>query len=141
MSGAKGAFGKACGATKPKKKKTDPRITLRLTEEEHAKLTHAAAGMTLSAYVRKQLFGKGVSLRKVRTRAPVKDHVELARVLGMLGQSNVAKNVRELADAARIGILPVDDTTAAAIHEAVDHIRDMRAALMKGLGVIEKSDN
>ena len=135
MSGAKGSFGKACGAAKPKK--NYPRITLRLSEEEHAKLTHLAAGMSLSAYIRKSIFGKGASPRKVRRRVPLKDEVELARVLGLLGQSNIANSLRDLAYAAKIGALPVDDKTTAEIHAATEAIMQMRGALLKALGMIE----
>ncbi len=50
---------------KKPKKHTSP-ITLRLTEEEREKLKRLSSGMSVSGYIRKCLFGKGVNRRKVR---------------------------------------------------------------------------
>lgn len=50
------------------KKKTSPRITLCLSEEELVKLKNLSHGISLSAYIRKCLFGKDVTPRKLRSR-------------------------------------------------------------------------
>ncbi len=81
----------------PKPAKTSPRITLRLTERELATLKSLSSGMSLSAYVRKCVFGKEAKPRKIRARAPVENHQALAQVLGLLGQTRFANNLNQLA--------------------------------------------
>lgn len=122
------------------RKKSAPRITLRLSEEELAKLQNAAAGMTLSAYVREHLFGKTASLRKVRNPSPVKDQQALARVLGLLGQSEMATSLRTLAYEARCGSILLDDVTFAKMDAACAHVANMRHHLIAALGLIEQRD-
>ena len=134
---AKTEFGDVAGKGR---KRSAPRITLRLSEEELAKLQSAAAGMTLSAYVRERLFGKVASLRKVRNPSPVKDQQALARVLGLLGQSEIAANLRTLAYEARCGSILLDDVTFAKIDAAYAHVANMRHHLISALGLIEQRD-
>ncbi|RKF06965.1 hypothetical protein DEM25_010050 [Oceaniradius stylonematis] len=122
------------------RKKSAPRITLRLSEEELNRLQHAAAGMTLSAYMRERLFGKTATLRKVRNPSPVKDQQALARVLGLLGQSEMATSLRTLAYEARCGAILLDDVTYAKIDAACAHVANMRHHLIAALGLIEQSN-
>jgi hypothetical protein len=122
------------------RKKSAPRITLRLSEEELNRLQDVAAGMTLSAYVRERLFGKTASLRKVRNPSPVKDQQALARVLGLLGQSEIAASLRTLAYEARCGSILLDDVTFAKIDAACAHVANMRLHLVSALGLIEQRD-
>lgn len=61
-----------------------PRITLRLSHDEHAWLVSSAAGMSISAYVRKCVFGESGTPRKVRARVPVKNEKALAEILARL---------------------------------------------------------
>lgn len=132
---AKAEFGDVAGKGR---KRSAPRITLRLSEEELAKLQNAAAGMTLSAYVRERLFGKTASLRKVRNPSPVKDQQALARVLGLLGQSEIAASLRTMAYEARCGSILLDDVTFAKIDAACAHVADMRHHLISAIGLIEQ---
>jgi hypothetical protein len=122
------------------RKKSAPRITLRLSDDELARLQSAAAGMTLSAYVRDRLFGKTASLRKVRNPSPVKDEQALARVLGLLGQSEMATSLRTLAYEAGCGSMLLDDVTYAKIDTACAHVTSMRHHLVAALGLIEQRD-
>ncbi|WP_375566664.1 hypothetical protein [Oceaniradius stylonematis] len=135
--GAKAEFRSVVGNGR---KKSAPRITLRLSEEELAKLQHAAAGMTLSAYMRERLFGKAASLRKVRNPSPVKDQQALARVLGLLGQSGIAADLRTMAYEASCGSILLDDVTYAKIDAACSHVANMRDHLIAALGLIERRD-
>ncbi|WP_306051141.1 plasmid mobilization protein [Oceaniradius stylonematis] len=122
------------------RKKSAPRITLRLSEEELNRLQHAAAGMTLSAYLRDRLFGQTASLRKVRNPSPVKDQQALARVLGLLGQSEITANLRALVYEAKCGAILLDAVTYAKIDAACAHVANMRHHLIAALGLIEQRD-
>lgn len=134
---AKSEFGNVAGRGR---KKSAPRITLRLSEEELNRLQHATAGMTLSAYVRERLFGKTASLRKVRNPSPVKDQQALARVLGLLGQSEIATSLSTLGYEARCGSILLDEVTYAKIDAACAHVANMRHHLIAALGLIEQRD-
>ncbi|MEM9734293.1 MAG: plasmid mobilization relaxosome protein MobC [Pseudomonadota bacterium] len=114
---------------------TSPRVTLRLTVEEHARLTELAHGMTLSAYIRACLFHSDVAPRKRKKREPVKDEKALAELLGLLGQSRIANNLNQLAYQANAGSLLLDDHSLAMITEAYDYVRFMRSQLILALGI------
>ena len=135
---AKESYQKAsASACKPKKKA--PRITLRLTEEELAKLKNLSSGMSLSAYIRKCLFGKSAAPRKVRSRVPVKDQEALAQVLGLLGQTRIANNLNQIAYEANCGSLLMDEETENEIKLACAHIAWIRVKLIEALGIKNKS--
>jgi len=72
------------------RKKTSPRITLSLSEEEHAKLKSRSQGMAVSAYVREAIFGADISRCKRRSHVPVKDQAAMGKALGLLGQTRMA---------------------------------------------------
>ena len=110
------------------KKRPSP-VTLRLTEAERQKLNELADGMTLSAYIRWCVFQKE---RKYTT--PVKDKVEIAKILGLLGQSRIANNLNQLAHHANIGSLAVDDMTRQQLGEAYTYVNEIRVLLIKALG-------
>jgi len=116
------------------RRKTAPRITLRLTEEELAKLRHLSAGISISAYIRKCLFGKNTAPRKVKSRIPVKDQEALARVLGLLGQSRMANNLNQIAYQANCGSLLLDEQTEDEIKVACATIAFIRVKLIEALG-------
>lgn len=132
------AVGKAfAGASAPKDEAPTnaPRVTLRLTDEEMAQLKHLSAGMSVSAYIRKCLFGGDGTPRKIRVRAPVKDQEALGRVLGLLGQSRIANNLNQLAYDANCGTLLLDQQSEDQINEAYTYVRSMRLDLMQALGI------
>ena len=120
--------------TKKTRKRPSP-ITLRLTPEERAKLEELAQSMTLSAYIRLVLFAEEVAPRKLSTRAPIQDREELAKVLGLLGQSRIANNLNQLAKEAHLGSLLMDEQTKHQINEAYLNVVDMRKHLIKALGL------
>ncbi len=119
----------------PKPEKPAPRITLRLTEEELAKLKILSSGMSLSAYIRKCLFGKDVAPRKVRARVPVGDQKVLAQILGLLGQTRIANNLNQIAHQANCGSLLMDEQTENEIKMACAHIAWIRVKLIEALGL------
>jgi hypothetical protein len=142
MEGAYSSEGSSLNETfqsvsvKPKSaKKHSPRITLRLTEGELARLKRAAEGVSISAYIRKQLFGDHVSLRKTRSRVPVKNQKALAQVLGKLGETRIANNLNQIAYEANCGSLLMDQQTEEELKIACAHIAWMRVKLIEALGL------
>ena len=130
---------KSTSAKLPECKKPAPRITLRLTKEELAKLKNLSCGVSLSAYIRKCLFGKDTAPRKVRARVPVKDQEALAQVLGLLGQTHIANNLNQIAYEANCGSLLMDEETENEIKLACAHIAWIRVKLIDAFGLKNKS--
>lgn len=122
-------------ATRKSRNKASPRVTLRLTQDELARLQRAAEGVSISAYIRKQLFGSDVSLRKTRSRVPVKNQQALAQVLGRLGETRIANNLNQIAYEANCGSLLMDQQTEDELKVACAHIAWMRVKLIEALGL------
>lgn len=122
------------GQSKPDTRPS-PRVTLRLTEDELDRLKKAAAGVSISSYIRDKLFGKDVSLRKTRRRNPVKNEEALAQVLGKLGQSRIANNLNQIAFEANCGSLLMDEETEREIKLACARIAWIRVKLIEALGL------
>jgi predicted DNA binding CopG/RHH family protein len=120
-------------------KSSSPRITLRLTDEELAKLKMAAEGVSVSSYIRKKLFGNDVSLRKTRNRVPVRNQEALAQVLGKLGQTRIANNLNQIAYEANCGSLLMDKETEDEIKLACAQIAWIRVKLIEALGLKNKN--
>jgi len=129
----------AAAASSYKPKKSAPRITLRLTEKELVTLKNLSSGMSLSAYIRKCLFGKDAAPRKICSRVPVKDQEALAQVLGLLGQTRIANNLNQIAYEANCGSLLMDEETENEIKLACAHIAWIRVKLIATLGIKSKS--
>ncbi len=117
------------------KAKAPSPLTLRLTAEERETLNRQAhdSGLGVSAYVRSLVFQKSGQ----RKTYPAKNRVELARLLGLLGQSEIADNLNVLADEATSGSLLFDEETLAKIQAAYDHVCFMRECLIAVLGLHE----
>ena len=109
-------------------------LSLRVTFEEKANLEKAAAGMSLSAYMRWKLFDPN-SPPKRRGKSPVKGHRALAQLLALLGQTRLANNMNQLAKAANSGSLPFTPETEEAIVTAAREVAEMRALLIKALDI------
>jgi hypothetical protein len=122
-------------------KKPLPPFSLRLTPEERAQLDKDAAGMSLGAHIRSRLFDSSVSKRRTRNKHPVKDHQELAKVLGELGRSRLANNMNQLAKAMNEGSLEISTETEKAIRDGCSDIRWMRHVLMTAMGLIEANNH
>jgi hypothetical protein len=133
------AFNDAAGRdVAPSKKKASRRaispLTLRLTEDERAKLEELAAGMTLSTYVRACVFGQEAKRRKRRAKNTVEDTKAAAEALALLGQSRIANNLNQLAYHANIGALDIGEAERAKIDEAYAHVLAIRTLLVRALG-------
>lgn len=120
-------------------RRSDPtrHLSLRLTDEERQKLQQNAGHQPVSAYVRSRLFGSSARARAIRV--PSRSDIEIARVLSALGRSEMAANLKELADAIRHGVLPVTTETEVAIVNACASLQEMRRQLMQALGLREGS--
>jgi hypothetical protein len=127
---------KAQAVSKNPKPSKSP-ITLRVTDEERERLKSMAAGMSVSAYIRKCIFAGDATRRKRRSHMPVKDQEAMARALALLGASRIANNLNQMAHQANIGSLIMDEDTCTQIDEAYAHVRLMRDELVSALGLIE----
>lgn len=131
-------FSVSAGASANTRKKRPSPISLRLTHEEREKLERAAGDMTLSRYIRARLFpdeavAQSRNRPKRKLHKPCPDHVLLARVLGLLGSSDMAVNLARLAEAAEIGALPVTDEVQEELTSACTHVQSMRSTLMQAI--------
>ena len=142
MSGSSLArtFEAAAGVPKhTKKRKHPPPVSIRFTDEERTRLTRDAGKLSLSAYIRQRLLGDAVAPRERRylrkQRRPTIDDETLAKWLGTLGQSDLARSMIAIAMAAQSGALPVTPELSDKLDAACDEIHDMRTALITALGV------
>lgn len=115
-------------------------FTVRLSDDERAFLTREAGKLSLSAHVRHKLLGNAVSPRRGRElsrrqRVPKVNQTELAKVMAMLGRSELSRRLDELAMAAVMGALPVGPELIQELHAVCAHIRTMRSALMDALDI------
>ncbi len=132
-------FGQAT-AKRPRRSKAVRSFTFRLSDDERALLTREAGKLSLAAHVRRKLLGDAVSPRRGREpsrrqRVPKVDQTELARVLALLGRSELSRRIDELTMAAVMGALPVGPELIQELHAVCAHIRAMRAALIDALGI------
>lgn len=127
MSAAR-TFNGASGA----KKALSP-FSLRLSEDERALLRQRAGKRSLGDYIRSQLFGKAA--RQSKRRSPREVDIENAKALAALGRSELARNLSVIAEAARIGALPVTPELVGVIEEACTKIHLTCDALVASLGV------
>ena len=130
-------------AAKPAKRKAPshkttrdcPRVTLRLSRDDHERLKELAGSMALSTYIRAKALGLDLPRRKTRSSASVVDKQAIAQILGLLGQSRIANNLNQLAYHANVGSLVMEEETVAQISEAHEHIVFLRKALINALGL------
>ncbi|MEM9910706.1 MAG: plasmid mobilization relaxosome protein MobC [Pseudomonadota bacterium] len=139
MIGLAKEFGSAGLQPKPRVKKSNkrtrdcPRVTVRLSPDDHAKLTELANGMSLSVYMRAKALDDELPRRRA-SGVPIEDRVAIAKIIGLLGQSRIANNLNQLAYHANVGALEFDDCAKEQIEEAYASIVDIRSMLLKALG-------
>lgn len=126
----------SAGRPAPAKRKKHPSpLTLRLSDAELAAVKADAerGGVSVSAHVRSKVFGRNGA----RKNMPVKDREALGQLLGLLGQSEFAETLKQIAYEAEQGSLLLDEETQGKIEAAVLHVCFMREALLAALGVRE----
>lgn len=120
-------------------------VSFRVTSNEKARLKKLAGKKSISAYVRHALLGDEVTkTRRGKSQAnkpyePKVDTVEIARLLGMFGQSELATSMLALSLAAQQGELEMSDEVEDKIESACDDIATIKVALIMALGVKPQS--
>lgn len=109
-------------------------FSLRLTRAQRQRLDAEAGSLTVGAYVRNRLFETPAPLKRT-FRRPVQDEQALSQVLGALGSSRLSSNLNQLAKAVHNGALPVSPEAEQAILDACAEVAEMRAQLVKALGL------
>lgn len=115
-------------------------FSIRLSEGERAMLAREAGKLSLAAHIRRKLLGDALPSERTRGNSlkrpiPKADHAALAKVLALLGRSELARSLDALARAAVMGALPVSPQLTQELHAACAHIRIMRDTLMEAIGV------
>ena len=90
--------------------------------------------MTLSAYIRACLFAEEDKRRKRRPKSAIADKKAAAEALALLGQSQIAHNLSQLAQAAKIGALVIEERERAQITDAHAQVLLIRDLLVAELG-------
>jgi hypothetical protein len=115
-------------------KKRPAPLSIRLTEEERAYLKRKAGKKSVSAYVRDKALGEAANARNP-VQSPKVDYEMLGRILGILGKSELSKNLCLLAVAAEHGALIVDEDVEADLKAACADVREIRLLLIRALGL------
>ncbi|MCV0370206.1 hypothetical protein [Filomicrobium sp.] len=117
-------------------------LSVPLSPEQMADLSRRAGRAPLSAFARAQLFpandNEPAPATRTRRAAPVRDDAALAEILAKLGKTDVGSGLREMARLARIGALPVTPETESDIQRACRDVGEIKALLMKALGIRER---
>lgn len=124
----------------PKKRKGSPPVSVRLSDEEYARLRRDAGALSMAAYIRLKVFGeeetaprrKAYTLKKT---SPSSELVMIGHMLGGLGESEIAANLNDIANAARIGAMPMSPELEREVQAACDAVQDMKVRLAAALGV------
>ena len=121
--------------TAPVKKRRSPPFSIRLSDDERAKLEASAGGMPIASYVKSVVLADDAPRYRARRKPPVQDQRLIAEVLARLGQTRTASNLNQLARAANRGVLLVDDDLANELRQACVDVAWMRVALIEALGL------
>ena len=115
---------------------------MRLAPEERLELEKAAGGVSLSQYIRSRLFQVGTIENQNHTEdriSPAARQKLLAQILSSLGKSGTTTALSELAELARLGLLPDDAEIAPTLAQARDEATKLRSELLRALGLHPKS--
>lgn len=123
---------------RPVRKRPAP-LSIRLNDDERRALAQRAGDIPVSTYVKRLVFQGGTtSLAGNYSRRPTTDRMILAKLLAILGSTDLASNLDRLASAATEGSLFVDERVTAQLQGACDDVRLMHNALMRALGKRER---
>ncbi|MBP5857423.1 hypothetical protein KAJ83_10425 [Marivibrio halodurans] len=109
-------------------------FSIRLSADERAYLERKAGNRPLGRYIRAKLLGDAETRRKA-ARVPAIDYAMLGQVLGVLGKSELATHLCLLAAAAEAGRLELAEQDRAALKDACEDVREVRALLVAALGL------
>jgi hypothetical protein len=130
-SSIKQTFGQSTSATKHKRPAP---FSIRLSAEERAWLERKAGSRPLGRYIRAKLLGDDQTPRKAG-RAPTIDYALLGQMLGMLGKTEQVSCLFLLLAAAKNERVAIGEAERQALDEACADIREMRALLIRALGL------
>lgn len=114
------------------------RLTIRLTPEEYAELQTKAGDKPLAAFVRTAALEQAARRRKTKTRNQIQDRVALAQILALLGNSDLVRDFHCAARDVANGAVPTDETIEQTIARIEANLTQIRALLMRALGVPER---
>lgn len=109
-------------------------FSLRLSEDERARLTAEAKGAPLGAYIKAKLLGSALPTSLRRSGLSIQDRKAFAQALALLGQSRLSSNLNQMARAVNFGVLPVTPETEDDLRAACQAVMEIRGLLMAALG-------
>ncbi len=123
------------GMSEPRKCKKRPTpFSIRFTPEERERLGYDSEGMAMGEYIKWRIFHDSNRKRKVRNRRPIKDHVQLAQALALLGSSRIPKHLGTIAKHLENSTLILTPDIERSLVEALEDIHSIRNAITKALG-------
>lgn len=121
--------------TEPRKYKKRPApFSIRFTPEERERLEFDSEGMAMGEYIKWRIFHDSNPKRKVRNRRPIKDHVQLAKALALLGHSRIPKHLSTIAKHLENSTLILTPDIERSLVAALEDIHVIRDAITKALG-------
>ncbi|HAT88126.1 MAG TPA: hypothetical protein DCS30_20655 [Rhizobiales bacterium] len=111
-----------------------PPLSIRLNDEERARLQRNAGDLPLSTYAKSVLFSDDVRTVRRSPRVVTGDRQILAKMLAQLGQSEVATSLYSLAREAQAGNLVMDTASQSNLFQACSDLKQMRDVLLASLG-------
>ncbi|MEL7106286.1 MAG: hypothetical protein AAGM21_10225 [Pseudomonadota bacterium] len=121
------------GVSEHSKTKRPAPLSLRLSENERAKLEYQAGGLALGAYIKSVVFDDSAPMHRKRKAAPSAEMQLLAEVLARLSDTRTAANINQIAKHLNQGTLVVDEELEADLNQALADIAWMRTTLVKAL--------
>ena len=116
-------------------------LSIRVTKEEKARIQNLAGNMAVGNFIRQRVLGDDEDVKRPKRHRkkqykPKLEHVELARLLGMFGQSELAQGILALSLVAQSGELDVTPDVSSQISSACAEIQEMKNMLIVALGVM-----
>lgn len=113
-------------------------ISIRFTKEEIAELKSLAGDLSVSEYIRRQLFGRTTtkceSASEMRLTPQARQKL-LAQILMRLGRLDTTKKINLLMDGMQSGLVDVSPDAIAMLSELHQEIKALRRDLLKALGL------
>lgn len=109
-------------------------FSLRLSEDERARLAVEAKGAPLGAYIKAKVLGSALPSSLRRSGLSIEDRKAFAQALALLGQSRLSSNLNQMARAVNFGVLPITPETEEDLRAACEAVVEIRRLLMTALG-------
>jgi hypothetical protein len=142
-AGLRADFQRSSTARPAPKRKRAPPFSLRLTQDERARLEQVAGETPLATYIKFRLFNGLPELSTYRPRRPGRSATDtqlIAKLLAALGEARLANNLNQLAKHANTGTLEVSANTENELLAACAEVHAMRRDLVAALGLKANTD-